>query len=421
MAKILFWPDIYKERGHWLPITTLAKALGENHEVAFMGIKDCESIATSYGFNFYPIFEDIYPTGYSLENDLEPKTQRWKPHHLLPLTRGEGGIKQIFDPSVTGAFVPNILVSGYFTSLETLLLHYKYNLRFVITTTYLRHPDEDPYIRARSQLIHMSRPMSTKLMDTAHPVDTTIGEENVIKDFVLPLKTQPEIIPCPREFDFEHYAHSENVTYVEPMISTPPDTPEEGTEPPEIPPGKKVIFATSGSMVEDYLNKAKGFFKTLMDMMYTSGMTDWHLVLAVGPKLYDDFKDVSKTNVSIYNWVSQIEVLDSASVVFVHGGLATIKESIYKNVPLIIVPHGKDQMDNALRVRKGNLGLIADINKITPDTLKAMMTDAISNTWILQNLEKMSGVFVDAEGAPQRPSVSIIESALNEVPIPPVV
>jgi UDP:flavonoid glycosyltransferase YjiC (YdhE family) len=254
--------------------------------------------------------------------------------------------------------------------------------------------------------------MSSKLMGNVHPVDSASSEENVIKEFVLPLKTQPEIIPCPKEFDFDHYKHSDNVTYVEPMISTPPTTPEEGTQPPEIPAGKKVIFATSGSMVEDYLDKAKAFFQTLIDMMYTSGMTDWHLVLAVGPQLYNEFSDITKTNVSIYDWVSQIEVLEMASVVFVHGGLATIKEAIYKDVPLIVVPHGKDQMDNALRVRKGNVGLIADINKITPDSLKAMMTDAISNSWILENLGKMSEIFDDAEKMSPRPSVSIIESAL---------
>ena len=73
MAKILFWPDMYKERGHWLPITTLAKNLDSAHDVAFMGIKDCESIATSHGFTFYPIFEELYPAGYSLENNLEPR------------------------------------------------------------------------------------------------------------------------------------------------------------------------------------------------------------------------------------------------------------------------------------------------------------------------------------------------------------
>lgn len=416
MAKILIWPDMYKERGHWLPTTTLAKALDTNpsHDVRYMGIKDCESIATSYGFDFYPIFQELYPPGYTLENDLEPKSQRWKPHHLLPMSRGEGGIKEIFDSTVTGAWLPDILISGYFTSLETLLLHYKYGVNFVITTTYLRHPQEDPYIRARGQLIHMTRAMSSKLMDTVNPITPESDiTENIITEFVTPLKTHQEMIPCPQVFDFDHYQHSINVTYVEPMITTPADNPDEDVTLPVLPPGTRVIFASSGSMVDDYLDKAKGFFEQMINMMSTSGMEGWHLICAVGPNLYSEFSDVTKTNVSIYSWVPQIEVLEMASVAFVHGGLATIKESIFKNVPLVVVPHGKDQMDNALRVRKNRVGLVANIHKIDANSLKAQLTEAVSNTWMLDSLEDMSDLFVEAEGADPRPSVVIIENELT--------
>lgn len=34
----------------------------------------------------------------------------------------------------------------------------------------------------------------------------------------------------------------------------------------------------------------------------------------------------------------------------------TIKESIWEQVPIVIVPHGKDQPDNATRIRRNGLG-----------------------------------------------------------------
>lgn len=412
MAKILIWPDMYKERGHWMPTFAMAKALEErSHTVQYMGIKDCETIATDYGFTFHPIFESLYPPGYSFENDLEPKAQRWKPHHLLPITRGEGGLEALF----TGPNRPDIIVSGYFTALETLLLHYKYeDIPFVITTTYLRHPDENPYIRALTQLVHMPRAMSTKIMDAVKTPEP--GKENDIREFVAPLADHQEIIACPQVFDFDYYQHDEKVTYVEPMITPVPDS---GSTLPTLPTDKKIIFATAGSMVEDYLFKAKEFFTKMIQMMSTTGMDQWHLVLSVGPQLIGDFKNVTKSNVTVCQWVSQVEVLEKASVVFTHGGLATLKEAIFYNVPIVVVPHGKDQMDNALRVKQHKVGVLSELNGITVEKLKLLMTEVTTSPWISKKIEKMQEIFNEEEtNTDPRPSVEVIETALG---IPPVV
>ena len=47
--KILFWPDVYKEQGHWLPTFVWAKGLLQqepegSYEVSYMGIPDCKSL-----------------------------------------------------------------------------------------------------------------------------------------------------------------------------------------------------------------------------------------------------------------------------------------------------------------------------------------------------------------------------------------
>ena len=45
MARIMIWPDLYKEHGHWLPCVNLANSLQEiGHTPEFMGIPDCASI-----------------------------------------------------------------------------------------------------------------------------------------------------------------------------------------------------------------------------------------------------------------------------------------------------------------------------------------------------------------------------------------
>lgn len=418
MTKIMLWPDIYKEQGHWLPTINLAKSLQDaGYTVDFMGIADCEPIVTQYGGRFTTILEDVYPRGYTYENELEPQGQRWKPHHLLPIANG--CLDNVFNAS--SADRPDLLIGGFFAGLEMLLIHYKYDIPILTLTTYLRPPSEDPAIHAAAKLRYMSGALAAKIMEAVVPADTPID----IMDFVLPLETCPEMIPCPREFDFydDEQPHNPNVSYVEPMIErasldgvTMPDDPMA-----TLPSDKKIIFATSGSMVEDYLSQAQNFFQSLIDMMSTYGMSNYHLVLGVGRKLYTEFMAIYAgthigenipQNVSIFPWVSQLDILKKAEVVYMHGGLATIKESIWEEVPIIIVPHGKDQFENSLRIKNTNVGIINHSNEISPLKLRNLLTKATTDIQVRRGLAKMKAIFEGMENQNPPPSVQIVSSVV---------
>ncbi|HEX9640674.1 MAG TPA: hypothetical protein VGB13_05115, partial [Candidatus Krumholzibacteria bacterium] len=290
MAKVTLWPDIYKEQGHWLPCVSLARSLqNEGYSVEFMGIPDTSVIVQPYGVRavggagtgpeFHTVLEDIYPFGHSFENKLEPLDQRWKPHHVLPIARGA------LDAVFASATPPDLLISGYFTALETLIIHRKHGIPFVIMTTFLRHPQDDPASRARTQLVYMSDPLRRKLFDlvTGNP-DMSIAE------FIAPLTEFPELIPCPKEFDLkdDDWTHGPLTHYVEPMVvrgsldggATTPADPV-----PELPENVKLIYATSGSQVQDYEFRARQFFINLIDMMKTQGGDQYHLIIAAGDKL----------------------------------------------------------------------------------------------------------------------------------------
>ncbi|AUX48444.1 hypothetical protein SOCE26_099780 [Sorangium cellulosum] len=416
MARVMIWPDIYREQGHWLPCINLAQSLqSAGYTVDFMGILDCADIVSPYGKYIFEILESVYPRGYSFENKLEPLDQRWKPHHLLPICRGA------LDDVFLGPSAPNLLISGYFTALETLLIHYKYGIPFVLITTYLRHPDDTPRLHAKTKLVYMQRAVSQKIIDAVAPVP---GLD--IDQFIEPLRNRLELIPCPRAFDFtdEDWKHDDHVKYVEPMIerqhlsggSLPSD-------PTSIPSGKKIIFGTSGSQVQDYEFKARQFFNNLIDMMKTRGMEGYHLVLAVGDRLLaqlnveygidvDPYRNRLPANVSLFSWVSQLDILKRAEVVFMHGGLATIKESIWEEVPIVIVPHGKDQMDNALRIRRSGVGVVSEVADLTPQQLRGLLTSATSSTWIRQKLAKMKAVFQAEENKVPKPSIQVIQSVV---------
>ena len=421
MSKVIIWPDIYKEQGHWLPCITLAKSLKDAGytQVEFMGIPDTQSIVVPYGFGFNTVLSSIYPFGYSLENKLEPVDQRWKPAHLFPIVRGA------LDPVFKNASpVPSLLISGYFTALETLLIWYKYQVPFVIITTFLRHPMDWPSIHAKTKLLYMPKAVSQAIIDgVVGPAKAGMS----IEEFVKPLDAdnRPEIIPCPKEFDFNDFdwVHRKTTTYVEPMIARTPVPPASPIAPLNIPQGQKLIYGTSGSQVQDYEFRARQFFKNLIAMMQTQGMDGYTLVLAVGAKLLAQLNieygvDVNPTsngipaNVQLYDWVSQLDIVKAAEVVFIHGGLATIKESIWEQVPIIIVPHGKDQMDNALRIKRAGVGVATEATELTPLDLRRLLTEATASTWIRQNLQSMQTIFQAAENKSPKDSIKVIKTVL---------
>ncbi|MGC4065061.1 MAG: glycosyltransferase [Polyangiaceae bacterium] len=189
-----------------------------------------------------------------------------------------------------------------------------------------------------------------------------------------------------------------------------------------VPAGKKLIFASSGSQVQDYESRAKAFFNALIAMANTQEMDKYHLVLAVGEKVLAELNvdygiDVKKStlpeNVTLASWVSQLDVLNEASTaaVFTHGGLATVKESIWSRVPIVIVPHGKDQLDNSLRIERNGLGVTVQQEGVTAENFRKVLTQVTASTWIRRNLEKMRGVFEVLETT--KPSVGIINTKLS--------
>ena len=161
------------------------------------------------------------------------------------------------------------------------------------------------------------------------------------------------------------------------------------------------------------------FFKNLIAMMQTQGMDDYFLAMAVGERLVAQLnlefnihlQQAFPTGTHWYDWVSQLDVVQKASVIFMHGGLATIKESIWEEVPIVIVPLGKDQMDNATRIRRARIGVVSEVSELSPEDLRKLLTAATGDTFIRSNLRKMKTVFEQAEN--RRLSVDIVQSVVK--------
>lgn len=281
---------------------------------------------------------------------------------------------------------PDLLVSGYFTSLESLLIHKIYGTKVVTTTTYLLHPSEDPAMRAIQNLMAFSPTEYFKLVNLsnytvqgknfAKAIDLLQDPEIEIEDFVKPLESFEELIPCPKEYEYNHYNPGEKVHYVEPCILKKDLIHDGDDEVSDLiqDPFKKLIFVTAGSQVLDYEGKAKHLFHCLCKAMQSAELDGYHLILGVGSKLinapeWDEFKKA--TNITFASWVPQRRILRAKNLEFaiIHGGLATIKECVYNNKKFLILPMGKDQIDNALRLRKFGIDNTIPLESISSKVL----------------------------------------------------
>ncbi|WP_295040743.1 glycosyltransferase [uncultured Fibrobacter sp.] len=451
---ILFWPDVYKEQGHWLPTLKWAEdMLKSGHTVNYMGIVDCEGVVKAFpiaingavtSFPYSRIFENIYPLGYTTESHTSPN-ERWRPDHIWAIaysTLGEDLArykdklnKDLYEDALhfyqTMTNVnPDLLVSGYFTSLESLLIHKIYDVNVVITTTYLRHPSEDPAMRAIQnlmafspteffKLVNLSRYAELKAAAGEDPVDLLQDPEIDIEDFVEDLQYFDELIPSPREYEYTHYNPGEKVHYVEPCIldrdlNSSTNSVLDSTV---IGAGnKKLIFVTAGSQVLDYEGKARHLFHCMCEAMRSAELNDYRLVLGVGSKLINDYEWTefkNQSNIIFASWVPQRAILSAPNLEFalIHGGLATIKECVYNNKKFLILPLGKDQIDNAMRLRKYGINNMVPVESITPKVLIDAIVNLKSDRKTLENLSKLSEVFQSVER--ESPGKQVLLDNLN--------
>jgi MGT family glycosyltransferase len=62
-------------------------------------------------------------------------------------------------------------------------------------------------------------------------------------------------------------------------------------------------------------------------------------------------------NVTVTRWVRHADVLAHCSAVITHGGHGTVMKALIVGVPLVLVPLGRDQPDNAGRVVHADAGI----------------------------------------------------------------
>ncbi len=154
---------------------------------------------------------------------------------------------------------------------------------------------------------------------------------------------------------------------------------------------KPVIYISLGTIY----NKNTEFYRKCFEAF---GNADKQVVLSIGNETCIDSLGNIPNNFLVRNHVPQIEILKHAGVFITHGGMNSVNEGIYNNVPLIVFPQNADQFLVASQVEKLGVGVYIKNQDIAAAELRKLTIDMYMNKDFITKCNKISNSFMKSGG-----------------------
>jgi MGT family glycosyltransferase len=120
-------------------------------------------------------------------------------------------------------------------------------------------------------------------------------------------------------------------------------------------------------------------------------------LLTAGPAL-DPSQLRIPDNARSVAFVSHRTVLPHAALVITHAGWQTVNAALADGVPLVCIPDGRDQPDNAARVVVAHAGVRVS-KKSSPEKLRRVISQALEDQSIKRGARAMAGALARSDGA----------------------
>ncbi len=152
-----------------------------------------------------------------------------------------------------------------------------------------------------------------------------------------------------------------------------------------------VIYISLGTII----NENESFYNYCFNEL---GDKNFKVILSAGHKLNEyKFKSIP-CNFIVKPIVPQLDVLKRANVFITHGGMNSVTEGLYHNVPLIVMPQQGDGFAVADRVQELELGIKTDIAALEPGALFKIINDILSDEKYKINCKKIGEEIIESGG-----------------------
>jgi MGT family glycosyltransferase len=165
-------------------------------------------------------------------------------------------------------------------------------------------------------------------------------------------------------FDFPATRLPANLRYVGPLLDQP-IWAQPWTAPWSGPPRRPRVLVSLSTSFQNQLS-------TLNRIIAALGQMDLDAVATVGPAMAQETIE-APTNVAILHSAPHDAVMQEVSLVVTHGGHGTVTRSLTHGVPLLVLPKGRDQADNAARVVARGAGLALADSATEAEITRAVM------------------------------------------------
>jgi UDP:flavonoid glycosyltransferase YjiC (YdhE family) len=330
--------------GHFMPMVPLARQIErEGHVVAFCVSNDLAAVVASAGFAVAAVDYLTYEWMLSEGNRRGQaraalvRTERWRNGTSMFAWRAEAFVEPLID--IVDRWQPDVIV------------HEPAEFAAAIAGTVRGLPHvthswgalrETQWGQLRAELME---PVWDRfgLVPLAHGGDY----EYLYFDICPPSLRAPELHGIPT---------------AQPLR---PDAPGPAAEPPAWLAGlpeDRTLYVTMGTM------PANNTQTTLLCML-VEGLArhDVNVIVTVGNNNDPEELGPQPPNVRVERYVAQEDVLPFVAAVICHGGSGTMFGALRHGLPLLMIPLGADQFQNAAACTKAGVGRAVDVETLTAD------------------------------------------------------
>jgi MGT family glycosyltransferase len=176
-------------------------------------------------------------------------------------------------------------------------------------------------------------------------------------------------------------------------IPTPPSEREHvAWTPPWPPDGRPAVLL---SLSTTYMRQ-EDLLQRLVDAL---GQVGCHALVTTGPGMRSRPLARVPSNVQVVESAPHGAVLPHVDLVITHGGHGTVVRALAGGVPVMVVPIGRDQPDNAARVLHHRVGVRAS-KRSSPEKLAAVVRRALADDALHENAREMAERLAPDIGAP---------------------
>lgn len=140
----------------------------------------------------------------------------------------------------------------------------------------------------------------------------------------------------------------------------------------------------------------------------------YQVIMSVGKSTnINDLKPIPP-NFIVKNYVPQLKVLERTDVYISHAGMNSISESMFYNVPMLLLPKTIEQQINARRMDELGAGIDMKSTDANPEQLRNLTEKLLNTPTFKEQTKKISQSFKETGGV--QPAVAAVEKLVISKP-----